>query len=296
MNINRGGERTTVTARLLYPFHHVEVEDYWEGVYGGWRGVLAEMLGTMMYVFASAGVSIATNTFDFKEADFHRSLLVLALGDGLAFMCFVFAFMRLSGGHLNPTITWGAIITRRIGLMKGIAYMLAQIGGGILGALLISAATPDNYHGRLGSHFWDASLSDFNGFLMITVLCGFLVMVVFATQFDPQNLGKLSALPIGMTVVFVNLVGYVFVGPLLNPARTLATAIVYGTYDHMWVYWAAPAVGSTIAALLYALLFLTRPFPAGTDILIAPTVTKSYTSPYTTVPSETTRLVGTGTV
>jgi len=282
--------------RLLYPFHHVEVDDYWTGVYGGWRAVLAELLGTMMYVFASAGVAIATNTFDFREADFHRSLLVIALGDGLAFMCFVFAFMRLSGGHLNPTITWGAIITRRIGFMKGIAYILAQVAGGLLGALLISGATPDTYHGRLGSPFWDSSLTNFNGFLMITVLSGLLIMVVFATQFDPQNIGKLAPIPIGFTVIFANLVGYVFVGPLLNPARALATGIVYGSYGHMWVYWAAPAVGSTIASLLYALLFLTRPFPAANDVLInGPTTTKTYTS-YTAVPSETARLIGTPTV
>lgn len=294
MSINR----ETRTARLLYPFHHVEVEDYWDGVYGGWRAVLAEMLGTMMYVFASAGVAIATNTFDFKEADFHRSLLILAFGDGLAFCVFVFTFMRLSGGHLNPTITWAAIITRRIGLMKGVAYILAQIGGGLLGALLISGSTPDNYHGRLGSPFWDASLSNFTGFLLITCLCGFLIMVVFSTQFDPQHIGKLAPLPIGLTVIFADLVGYVFVGPFLNPARALATGIVYGSYGHMWVYWAAPAVGSTIAALLYALLFLTRPFPAATDVVITSNVAapKTYSSYTTVVPSETTRLVGTPTV
>jgi len=286
--------QTTTVTRLLYPFHHVEVEDYWDGVYGGWRAVIAELLGSMMYVFCSVGVAIAINTFDILEPDYHRSLLIVALADGLAFTAFVFAFHRLSGGHLNPTITWGAIITRRIGFMKGIAYILAQVIGAILGALLITGATPDRYHGRLGSAFWDASLSNFSGFLLITVLCGFLVMVVFATQFDPQHIGKLAPLPIGLTVIFTDLVGYVFVGLFLNPARALATSIVYGSYEHMWVYWAAPAVGSTIAALLYVLLFLTRPFPARDDILLpTETTQKTYTS---YVPSETSRLVGTPTV
>jgi len=286
-------EQTTVT-RLLYPFHHVALEDYWDGVYGGWRAIIAELLGTMMYVFCSIGVAIATNTFDFKEADYHRSFLIIALGDGLAFTVFVFAFMRLSGGHLNPTITWGAIITRRIGFFKGIAYLLAQVAGGILGALLIVGATPDTYHGRLGSTFWDESLSNFNGFLLITVLCAFLVMVVFTTQFDPQHIGKLAPLPIGLLVIFADLAGYVFVGSFLNPARALASSIVYGSYDHIWVYWAAPAVGSTIAALLYAVLFLTRPFPAHDDVIIPSTTTKTYTQ--YTVPTETSRLVGTPTV
>lgn len=52
-----------VATRLLYPFHHLEIEDYWGGVYGGWRAVLAELLGTLMYVYVSAGVAIATNTY-----------------------------------------------------------------------------------------------------------------------------------------------------------------------------------------------------------------------------------------
>jgi len=287
--------RETTTTRFLYPFHHVVLDDNWDGVYGGWRAIVAEFLGSLMYVFCSIGVAVATNTFDFKNADLHRSLLIVALGDGLAFTVFVFAFMRLSGGYLNPAITWGAIITRRIGLMKGIAYILAQVTGGILGALLILGSTPDAYHGRMGSTFWDTSLSNFNGFLLITVLTAFLVMVVFTTQFDPQHIGKLAPLPIGLTVIFADLVGYVFVGPLLNPARALASSIAYGSWDHQWVYWVAPIVGATIASLLYTLLFLTRPFPAHDDIIIPTTpIAKTYTS--YTVPTENSRLVGTPTV
>jgi len=286
----------------LYPFHHVEIDDYWSGVYGGWRSVVAEMLGTMLYVFASAGLSIACNTFSLQWADFHQSLLIIALGDGLAFMCMVFACQRLSGGHLNPAITWAALITRRIGILKGLSYMLAQVGGGLLGALLISAATPDNFHGRLGSHFWDADLTKFDGFLLITTLTGFLVFVVFATEFDPHNIGKLAPIPIGLTLAFCNLIGYVFVGPSVNPARTLGTAVVYGTYDRMWVFWVAPAAGSTIAALLYTVLFLTREIPAPEVVTTGPldlkysTTTAYSTNTAYTVPTETTRLMGSGTV
>jgi len=286
--------RTRLGAPLhLYPFHHVEIDDYWTGLYDGWRSVFAEMLGTMMYVFASAGLSIASNTFNAPGDDFHQSLLLIALGDGLAFMCFAFACQKLSGGHLNPAITWGALITRRIGFLRGIAYMLAQVGGGLIGALLVAAATPDNYHGNLGSHFWDQDLTKFDGFLLITVLTAFLVYVVFATQFDPQNIGKLAPIPIGFTVAFCNLIGYVFVGPAINPARTLATAAVNNTFDRMWVFWAAPAAGSTVAALVYTVLFLTRDFLPASEYPSAKYTTYTTT---TAVPSETTHLMGQGTV
>lgn len=277
----------------LYPFHHVELDDYWTGVYDGWRAILGEMIASMLYVFASIGLAITANTFIISN-DFHTSLLFISLGDGFAFMAMVFTFQKLSGGIINPAVTWGALITRRIGILRGIAYMIAQVGGGLLGALLISCATPDAYHGRLGSHFWDSNLSNFDGFMLITVLSGILVFIVFATQFDPHNIGKLAAIPIGFGIVVANLVGYVFVGPPINPARTLASAVVYGTYDHIWVYWAAPAVGSTIAALLYVVLFLTRPIPVE-EVTLSPNTVK-YSSYTTTLPTETTRLVGTPTV
>jgi len=273
---------TTYRYHYLYPFHHVELDDYWTGVYSGWRAIMAELLGTLMYVFISSGLAIASNTFVSSQPGFVHTLLVIALGNGLAFTALVFAFYNLSGGHLNPATTWGAMITRRMGIMRGIAYMIAQVAGAILGALLISAATPEEYHGRLGAHFWEESLSNFSGFLLEAMLTFFLVFVVFATHFDPVGLGKLAPLPIGLTVIFGYLIGWVFVGPPMNPARALGTAIVYGTYDHIWVYWAGPIAGATVAALLYTLLFMSRPIPASEVVK---------TSAYgTLVPSETARL------
>lgn len=243
----------------LYPFHHVEVDDYWTGISSGWRAIIAELIGTMIYTFAAAGVSIASNTFTNQFPWFEHTVLVVALGEGLAYTAIVFACFELSGGHINPATTWGALITRRIGILRGVAYMVAQCVGALLGALVASWSTPSAFHGRLGAHFWQENLSNFNGFLLQAMLTFFLVFVVFATYFDPLGPKKLAALPIGLTVVFSYLIGWVFVGPPMNPARVLGTAVIYGNYDHLWVYWAGPFTGATVASLLYLLLFMTRP-------------------------------------
>jgi len=241
----------------LYPFYHVQVDDYWSGIASGWRAIIAEFLGTMIFTFVASGVAIATNTF--HQHAFQHSLLIISLGEGLAYTAIVFALFELSGGHINPATTWGALITRRIGVLRGIAYMVAQSVGSLLGAQVVSWATPSEYHGRLGAHFWDENLSNFNGLLLQAMLTFFLVFVVFATYFDPLGPKKLAPLPIGLTVIFGYLVGWVFVGPPLNPARALGTAVVYGTYDHLWVYWAGPFIGATVASLLYLVVFMTRP-------------------------------------
>jgi len=278
---------TAYRYHYLYPFHHVELDDSWTGVHSGWRAIIGELIGTMLYVFISCGVIIATNTFALAQPV--QSILVIALGNGLAFISLAFAFYNLSGGLLNPATTWGALITRRIGVMRGIAYMIAQVLGSMLGALLISAATPSEYHSRLGALFWEESLSSFSGFLLEAVLTFILVFVVFATYFDPVGLGKLAPLPIGLTVTFGYFIGWVFVGPPMNPARALGTAVVFGTYDHMWVYWAGPFAGATVAALLYTLLFISRPIPA----VASAVKTTSYTVDPIVVPTENTRLINT---
>jgi len=245
--------------RHLYPFHHVEVDDYWSGISSGWRAIISELLGTLLYTFVAAGVGIASNTYQSQFPWFQHNILMVALAEGLAYTAIVFACFELSGGHINPATTWGALITRRIGVLRGLAYIISQCVGAMLGALLASWATPEAYHGRLESHFWLENLSNLNGFLLQATLTFFLVFVVFATYFDPLGPKKLAPLPIGLTVVIGYLVGWVFVGPPMNPARVLGTAVVNGTYDHLWVYWAGPIAGSTVASLLYLVLFMTRP-------------------------------------
>jgi MIP family channel proteins len=285
--------------RHLYPFHHVEIDDTHRGLISEWRAIAAELIGTLLFVFVSTAVAIATNTFFYPDGDddyprrFAFSLMPIALANGLTFGALVWSLYHLSGAHLNPAITWGALITRRIGIMRGVAYILAQVVGAILGALLAAAATPTAYHGRLGSHFWDETLSNFNGFLLELMLTLILVFVVFATMFDPVTTGRHAAWGIGSIVAIGYLCGWPFVGPPMNPARALGTAIAYGTYDHMWVYWLGPLAGATLAALLYTVFFLTR--------TIATTTT---TSPFVeekpaatvapTVPTEHTHLLPTG--
>jgi len=252
-------------------------------VHSGWRAIIAELLGTLLYTFISCGVIIATNNTTIVGA---QSLLVVSLGNGLAFTSLAFAFYNLSGGLLNPATTWGALITRRIGVMRGLAYMIAQVLGSMLGALLASAATPSEFHSTMSGLFWEESLSNFSGFLLEAMLTFFLVFVVFATYFDPVGLGKLAPLPIGLTVTFGYFIGWVFVGPPMNPARALGAAVVFGTYDHMWVYWAGPFAGATVAALLYTLLFISRPIAARDTQVVK---TSAYAAPV--VATESTRLI-----
>jgi len=240
----------------FYPFHSILVDDSISSWSSSWRAILAELMGTMLFTFVSGAAVVATNTFPDSPSG---SVLLVALASGLAYMALIFNFWNLSGGHLNPAVTWGALIARRIGLMKGVAYIAAQCVGGIFGALLVAAATPQADQGHIGMHIWSENLSSFDGFLLETIVTFILVHTFFATSFDSVGMGRLSPIPIGFVLTFGYLITWRFTGPTTNPARTLGIAIVTGHYHHQWLYWLAPIAGSTLAALLYALIFMTRP-------------------------------------
>jgi len=240
----------------FYPFHSIEVDDSIAQWSKSWRGILAELLGTMLFTFISGAAVVAANTI--PESPF-AGVLMVSLASGLAYMVLIFNFWNLSGGHLSPAVTFGAMVGRRIGVMKGIVYIAAQCAGGILGALLVVAATPQADQGHIGMHIWSENLSNFNGFLLETLVTFLLVHTFFATSFDSVGMGRLSPIPIGFVLTLGYILTWRFTGPTTNPARTLGIAIVTGHYHHQWVYWLAPLTGSTLAALLYALIFMTRP-------------------------------------
>jgi len=145
----------------FYPFHSIEVDDSITAWSKSWRSILAELLGTMLFTFISGAAVVASNTI--PESPF-AGVLMVSLASGLAYMVLIFNFWNLSGGHLSPAVTFGAMVGRRIGVMKGIAYIAAQCAGGILGALLVVAATPQADQGHIGMHIWSENLSNFNGF------------------------------------------------------------------------------------------------------------------------------------
>lgn len=209
----------------------------------------------MLFTFASGTAVVATNTLPDSQSG---AILLVALASGFAYMALLFNFWNLSGGHLNPCVTWGTLISRRIGVCKGAAYIIAQFGGAMLGGLLVLAATPQTDQGFIGSHIWSENLSNFSGFFLETLVSFLLVHTFFATAFDSVGMGRLAPIAIGLVQTFGYLLTWRFTGPCGNPARLLGIAVVTGQYHHLWVYLIAPFVGSTIAALLYTILFSTR--------------------------------------
>lgn len=213
--------------------------------------LLAEFIGALTLIFIGAGSIVAAGTLGGGGG---AGLVTIALAHGLAIATMVSAVGHVSGGHFNPAVTIGAVVTQRLPFSDGIAYIAAQLAGGAAGAGLLRAALPEQTWRQvsLGTPLVADGLSDGQAVLIEAVLTFFLVWVVFATAIDEQGaFGKIAGLAIGFVIAMDIMMGGPFTGASMNPARTFGPAAVGGFWDGHWVYWAGPVLGGVAAASLY---------------------------------------------
>ena len=219
-----------------------------------WRDALAEFFATGLFIFIGAGAVVASGIASGGGLDTGR-LVAIALAHGLAIALLVYATGHLSGGHLNPAVTLAAVISRKIGPVKGAMYVVSQLAGAILAALLLLYVMPDAAEGNLGSHGLGAGVSIGMGFTMELVLTFLLVFVVFSAAMDKRGPGVLGPLAVGLAVLVIHLVAVPLTGAGVNPARSLGPALASGFWTDHWIYWLAPLTGGILAAGVYQTIF-----------------------------------------
>ena len=224
-----------------------------------WRAVLAEFIATLLFVFVGAGaVVVITGVIGVSPLDDVAALTAIALAHGLAIAVVVAGTAKISGGHVNPAVTFGAVITGRMKLSTGVLYVGAQLAGAVIGALLLKAAVVGDVEGNLGAHALNLGALDGEGagVLVEAVLTFVLVFTVFATAIDRRGMGNLAPIAIGLAILIDHLVGVPLTGASMNPARSFGPALVADAWDNHWVYWVGPLAGGGIAALAYYLTFM----------------------------------------
>lgn len=224
-----------------------------------WRSTLAEYIATLLFVFLGAGSVVASGMWLADGAKDPAQLVAIALAHGLAIALLVYATANISGGHINPAVTLAAALSGKISVTRGSMYVVAQLAGGVTGALLLMLSVPEAAEGNLGAHTLGPEVTPAMGIVVEVVLTFVLVFVVFATAIDPKGMGKLAPLAIGLAVLVDHLVGVPLTGASMNPARSLGPALVAGVWTDHWVYWVGPLVGGAIAGLGYRWIFLNRP-------------------------------------
>ena len=223
-----------------------------------WRSTFAEFIATLLFVFLGAGTVVITGKLTGGELTAAR-LVTIALAHGLAISLLVFATAHISGGHLNPAVTFAAMLTKKIGAAKGLMFLVAQLIGAASGALLLLGTIPDAADTTLGAHALGPGVSIGMGLSMEIVVTFALVFVVFATAVDSGGMGNLAPIAIGLIVLVDHLVAVPITGASMNPARSFGPSLVAGEWVDHWIYWVGPLLGGAIAGLLYQFAFINRP-------------------------------------
>jgi MIP family channel proteins len=218
----------------------------------GLAAYIAELVGTLILVFVIGTVVtlyVATSATAQTGSDF----AVVGLVHGLVLFVLIAALGGVSGGHFNPAVTVAATILRKIDPVDGVVYILAQLSGGVLGALLVKGILLDE--GR-ASHYGAAAVSpllggNFQGALVEGIGTFLLVLVVCAVAFNARARQEWAPLAIGMTLGFAVMVFGPLTGSSLNPARWFGPALIGNSFGGTWPYIVGPLVGSLAAALFY---------------------------------------------
>jgi aquaporin Z len=219
------------------------------------RALIVEFIGPFALVFAGVGAIIQTGLVP-GTGEFGGDLVAVALAHGLGIGLLVTAVGHISGGHFNPALTAGFWLTRRITTERAIAYIAAQLAGGLAAAVCLVFVYRDIDRNRvnLGVPAIGANHSWYNALVMEIILTFFLMFVVFGTAVDPRSTRYVSGLAIGLTISMDILAGGAVSGAAMNPARYLGPAIVQSgdtEWADFWIWFVGPVAGAAIAAFLY---------------------------------------------
>ena len=225
----------------------------------------AELFGTFAFVLISAG-AICADQFLKTTSGSSLGPLGIALAYGLAFGVFVAATSRISGGHLNPAVTIGYWVTRKLNSFDMLTYCAAQLAGACVAAYLLRAVVPEETWRAvaLGTPDLASGLARATGMLIEGVLTMLLVFTAFATSIDRLDASPMMAgVATGLLITAAVLFGGPFTGAAMNPARVLGPALASRHWTNHGVYWVGPLAGGAAGAAIYTSLFVRRP-PAQT--------------------------------
>uniref|UniRef100_A0A665U4S1 Aquaporin-1-like n=1 Tax=Echeneis naucrates TaxID=173247 RepID=A0A665U4S1_ECHNA len=219
-----------------------------------WRAVLAEALGMIVFIFIglSAVIGDKNNTYPDQE-------IKVAFAFGLSIATLAQCIGHISGAHLNPAVTLGLLSSCQISLLRAFFYIIAQLLGAVAGSAIVYGTRPETTD-SLGINKLNG-ISPGQGFVMEFLLTLQLVLCVLAVTDKRREVSGYAPLAIGLSVGLGHLAGIRYTGCSINPARSFGPAIILGSFDNHWVYWAGPMSAGVTAALLYNYLLAPRDEP-----------------------------------
>lgn len=276
LGANKYGERSALGTHAPVPserdYMEPSVTPFFDGSefrrWSFWRAGIAEFMASLLFLYITIQTVMGHN----RAAD--PCLGVGIQGIAWAFGGMIFALVYctagISGGHINPAVTFGLFLARKVSLNRALLYMIMQCLGAICGAGIVKGFQPTFYqdHGG-GANSVAHGYTKGDGLGAEIVGTFVLVYTVFSAT-DAKRSARdshvpvLAPLPIGFAVYLVHLATIPITGTSINPARSLGAAVIYNTHrnawaDH-WIFWIGPMIGAALAAAYHTLVIRALPF------------------------------------
>lgn len=205
---------------------------------------VSEFVGTFVLVLVSCGVAVVTGA----------NVVATSLAFGLVIVAMAYSIGNVSGCHINPAVSLAMLISKKMSVKDFAGYVVAQVLGAVFGSLVLGVllgsfdALGANGFGALGQLAENAGIA-----LLIEVILTFIFVTVILGVTSKEKYSNVAGIVIGLTLVLVHLIGIAFTGTSVNPARSLAPALLQGkeALSQVWVFIIAPLAGAALASLFH---------------------------------------------
>ena len=255
---------------MMVPAREFNAEGFLpEDLLADWiRPLIAEFIGPFALVFIGAGAIMTAVTQGWAGPGTGGFLVMVALAHGLAIGLMVAAAGHISGGHYNPAVTIALFIGGKIGLIKSAGYIIAQLLGAVVAAMLLDYIFDKSAAELLGT-IPTVNLDEGSGDPLIigrgrtlvieVILTFFLVYVIHGVAVDSRGAHAIAPLAIGLTITMDILMAGPLTGAAMNPARHFGPALVAGEWaDGWWIYWVGPIIGGALASIVHNYILIPR--------------------------------------
>ena len=201
---------------------------------------IAEDVGTMLLTLVACGIAVTSGV----------NLVATSLAFGLVIVAAAYSIGNVSGCHINPAVSISMLIAGKMTFKEYIKYIISQVIGAFVGSLLLALILGEfktlGANGLVGNTtIWIS--------LIVEVILTFIFTTTILGVTDKKENGHATGIVIGLTLTLVHLFGLPFTGTSVNPARSLAPAVLQGgdALCNVWIFIVAPLIGATLAGLFY---------------------------------------------
>ncbi len=223
---------------------------------------VAEAFGTAVLVLFGCGTAVVCGGAAGGIGSGFLGVLAIALAFGLSIVCAAYAIGHISGCHVNPAVSLAMLINGKIDIVDFIGYVVGQVAGAFIGSgileLIKRTCSPDLIgFGTNGFGFQSATGISMPGAIAVEIVLTFVFIMTILGVTSSEKTSNIAGIVIGLTLTFVHIIGIPLTGTSVNPARSLAPAVLQGgiALSQVWVFIVAPFVGAALAALVFKFLF-----------------------------------------